>query len=118
MKSNERFDSSPLTYTEGNVMKRFLIGFTVMALVMIASASHAQAERGRRGGHSDVTYFYVPTATYYVPATVAVPTYVTPAYVAPTIVAPTTITPVVATPYQVGVVTYVQTVHRTGRRGR
>jgi len=99
-------------------MKRFLIGFAVMALVMIVSTSNAQAERGRRGGHSDVTYFYVPTATYYVPTTFVVPTYVTPAYVAPTYVAPTYIAPVVATPNQVGVVTYVQAVHRTGRRGR
>jgi hypothetical protein len=96
-------------------MKRFLVGTAVLALVMIFSATSARAERGRRGGHSYVTYSYAPTATYYVPttyavpATYAVPTYIAPAVVAPTYVAPTYVAPVVAT-------SYVQTIHQSGRR--
>jgi len=82
-------------------MKRFLISFAIIVLVMIVSASNAQAERGRRGGHSYVTYSYVP-------ATYVVPTYVAPVSVAPTYLVPTNIAPVVTT----------YTVHRAGRRGR
>ena len=56
-------------------MKRFLIGFAAMALVITVSASEAKAERGRRRGYSQVTYA--------VPATYVVPTYVAPVTVAP-----------------------------------
>jgi hypothetical protein len=86
-------------------MKRFLIGFAAMALVIIVSASNAKGERGRRRGYSEVTYA-VP-ATYVVPAYVA-PVNVAPGYVVPTYAAAAYVTPVVSTTY---------TIH-TGRRRR
>ena len=86
-------------------MKRFLIGFAAIALVIAFSPSDAKAERGRRRGYSQVTYV--------VPATYVVPTYVAPVNVAPTYVVPTYhaaayVAPVVST----------HTIHYRGRRGR
>ena len=85
-------------------MKRFLIGFAAMALVIAVSASDAKAERGRRRGYSQVTYA--------APATYVVQTYVAPvnvAYVVPTYAAAAYVAPVVPTIY---------TIHYTGRRRR
>ena len=87
-------------------MKRFLIGFAGMALVIAVSASDAKAERGRRRGYSRMTYA-VP-ATYVVPTYVA-PVNVAPAYVVPTYAAAAYVAPVVSTTY---------TIHYTGRRRR
>jgi len=87
-------------------MKRFLIGFAAMALVMTVSASDAKAERGRRRGYSQVTYV--------VPATYVVPTYVAPVTVAPTYVVP--IYPAAA--YVAPVVSTTYTIHSTRRHGR
>src|SRR6478736_1450398 len=68
-------------FLERNVMKRFLMGFAAMAIVITVSASEAKAERGRRRGNSQLTYA--------VPATYVVPTYVAPVNVAPAYVVPT-----------------------------
>jgi len=88
-------------------MKRFLISLAVLALVTIVSASSAHAFGGRRSN----TY-----VTTYAPAAYVAPTYVAPvATVAPTVVTTTYVAPVVAPAY---VVPTVQTVYRTGRRGR
>lgn len=87
-------------------MKRFLIGFAAMALVITVSAGDAKAERGRRRGYSEVTY--VAPATYVVPTYVA-PVNVAPAYVVPTYAAAAYVAPVVPTTY---------TIHYTGRRRR
>src|SRR6187551_2043770 len=104
-------------------MKRFLIRFAVVAVVMVVSAGVARADRGRRHVHvyaSVPTSYYAPT-TYSVPMVVAAPTYVMPAVVAPTIiatptvVAPTVVSPVVTTSY---VPTVQTTVYRVGRRRR
>ena len=86
-------------------MKRFLIGFAAMALVITVAATDAKADRGHRRGYTQVTYA--------VPATYVVPTYVAavnvaPAYVVPTYTAAAYVTPVVSTTY---------TIH-TGRRRR
>src|SRR5262245_53881224 len=114
-------------------MKRLLIGFAIVAVVMVVSAGVARADRGRRHMHaytSVATSYYVPTS-YAVPTVVAAPTYVAPV-VAPTVIAPTVITPAVIAPTYVApavtpVVTtsYVPTaqttvyhVGRVGRRGR
>ena len=86
-------------------MKRFLIGFAAMALVITVSASDAKAERGRRRGYSQVTYA--------VPATYVVPTYVAPVNVAPAYVVPT-----YAAAYVAPVVSTTYTIHYTGRRRR
>jgi hypothetical protein len=87
-------------------MKRFLIGFAAMALVISVSASDAKAERGRRRGYSQVTYV--------VPATYVVPTYVAPVHVAPT----TVVTTYPAAAYVAPVVSTSYTIHYRGRRGR
>jgi len=87
-------------------MKRFLIGFAAMALVITVAASDAKAERGHRRGYTQVTYA-VP-ATYVVPTYVA-PVTVAPAYVVPTYAAAAYVAPVVPTTY---------TIHYTGRRRR
>jgi len=123
-------------------MKRFLIGFAVVAVVLIVSAGIARADRGRRHVHSYAsvpTSYYVPT-TYSVPMVTAAPTYVMPAVAAPTViatptvVAPTVVAPTVFTPAVVAA-TYVApvaspavttsyvptvqtTVYRVGRRRR
>ena len=86
-------------------MKRFLIGFAAMALVITVSASDAKAERGRRRGYSQVTYA--------VPATYVVPTYVAPVSVGPAYVVPT-----YASAYVSPVVSSTYTIHSTGRRRR
>ena len=92
-------------------MKRFLIGFAAMALVMTVSASDAKAERGRRRRSSQVTYV--------VPATYVVPTYVVPTYVAPVTVAPTYVVPIYpAAAYVAPVVSTTYTIHSTRSRGR
>src|SRR5262249_54539133 len=106
-------------------MKRFLIGFASVSVMMVVSAGVARADRCRRHVH---VYTSVP-ASYYVPPTYSVPTVVaastlvaptlaptvvTPAVIAPTYVAPV-VSPVVATPY---VPTVQTTVYRVGRRGR
>jgi len=102
-------------------MKRFLIGFAAMALVMTVSASDAKAERGRRRRSSQVTY--VVPATYVVP-TYVVPTYVVPTYVVPTYVAPVTVAPTYVVPiypaaaYVAPVVSTTYTIHSTRSRGR
>jgi hypothetical protein len=107
-------------------MKRFLISFAIVAVVMVISAGVARADRGRRHVHvytSVGTSYYVPTsyavptvvaAPTYVAPTVIAPTFVTPAVIAPTYVAPV-VTPVVATSY---VPTVQTTVYRVGRRRR
>ena len=101
-------------------MKRFLISFAIVAVVMVISAGVARADRGRRHVHvytSVGTSYYVPTvvaAPTYVAPTVIAPTVVTPAVIAPTYVAPV-VTPVVATSY---VPTVQTTVYRVGRRRR
>ena len=87
-------------------MKRFLIGFAAMALVITVSASDAKAERGRRRGYSEVTYV--------APAMYVVPTYVTPVNIAPTYVVPT----YAAAAYVAPVVPATYTIHYTGRRRR
>ena len=97
-------------------MKRFLIGFAAMALAFTVLASDANAERGRRGSYSQVTYV-MPAAyvapTYVVPVNVA-PAYVAPAYVAPTYVVPT----YPAAAYVAPVVSTTYTIYSTRRRGR
>ena len=107
-------------------MKRFLIGFAVVAVVMVVSAGVARADRGRRHVHvyaSVPTSYYVPT-TYAVPMVVTAPTYVMPAVVAPTVftpavVAPTDVAPVVSPVVTTSYVPTVQTtVYRVGRRRR
>jgi len=85
-------------------MKRFLIGFAAIALVIGIWASDAKA-RGHRHGYSQVTY--VAPAAYVVPTYVA-PVNVAPAYVVPTYAAAAYVAPVVSTTY---------TIH-TGRRRR
>jgi hypothetical protein len=101
----------PSTFIEREDMKRFLISFAVLALVTIVSASSAHAFGGRRG-HTYVTS-YVPTTyvapTYFAPVATVAPTVVTTTYVTPAVA------PVVAPTY---VVPTIQTVYRTGRRGR
>jgi len=87
-------------------MKRFLIGFASMALVITVAASDAKAERGRRRGYSEVIYA--------VPATYVVPTYVAPVNVAPTYVVPT----YAATAYVAPVMSTTYTIHYAGRRRR
>jgi hypothetical protein len=87
-------------------MKRFLIGFAAMALVITVSASDARAERGHRRGYSQVTYV--------VPAMYVVPTYVAPVNVAPTYVVPT----YPAAAYVAPVVSTTYTIHYARRRGR
>jgi hypothetical protein len=89
-------------------MKKLLVCLAVVALVMIVSASPAQA-RGRRGSHSQVQI------VSYAPAAYVAPVYAAPMYVAPPYVAPVYAAPVITTTY---VVPTVQTVYRVGRRGR
>src|SRR5262245_23289205 len=103
-------------------MKRFLIGFASVTVLVVVSAGVAGAERGRRHIHlytSVPASYYAPTI-YSVPAVVAAPTLVaptvaptvvTPAVIAPTYVAPV-VSPIVATPY---VPTVQTTVYRVGR---
>ena len=87
-------------------MKRFMIGFAAMALMVTVCASDAKAERGHRRGYSQVTYV--------VPATYVVPTYVAPVTVVPTYVVPIYPTAAYVTP----VVSSTYTIHSTRRRGR
>jgi len=97
-------------------MKRLLIGFAIVAVVMVVSQGVARAHHGHRRMHvytSVPTSYYVATS-YAVPTVVAAPTYVAPALIAPTYVAPV-VTPVVTTSY---VPTVQTTVYRIGRRGR
>ena len=91
-------------------MKRFLIGFAAMALVIIVSASDAKAERGRRRGYSEVTYV--------VPAIYVAPTYVVPAYVAPVGVAPTYVVPTYPAAAYVAPVVSTYSIQYVRRRGR
>jgi|SRR4051794_5869306 hypothetical protein len=107
-------------------MKRFLIGFAVVAAVIIVSAGIARADRGRRHAHvyaSVSTSYYVPT-TDSVPTVIATPTVVVPTVVAPTVftsavVAPTYVGPVVSPVVTTSYVPTVQTtVYRVGRRHR
>src|SRR5262245_62071890 len=111
-------------------MKRFLISFAIVGVVMVISAGVARAERGRRHVHvyTSVGTSYYVTTSYAVPTVVRAPPYVAP-LIAPTVIAPTIVTPAVIAPtYVAPVVTPVvttsyvptvqTTVYRIGRRRR